>query len=73
MTEPKKYQDPAHKDKKLMVIKGWWGDHYITIRTRNDGDSGHRVVSPSLPERATFFEAQADLDAYAEKHGFKEV
>lgn len=30
----------------------------------------HRLKSPSLPLRATEQEAQADLDKYAESHGF---
>jgi hypothetical protein len=45
---------------------------WFTLWRKADGKGGaHRVVSKNLPLRDTATEAQADLDAYAEKKGWQ--
>lgn len=44
---------------------------WFAVKQRRYGQSLKRVKSPNLPDRPTQAEAQADLDAYAEKHGWE--
>jgi len=52
---------------------GIGGKPWFTYREKNGCGFGNRVKSPALPVRPTREEAQADLDAYAEKKGWREV
>lgn len=48
------------------------GAQWFSLWQKSDGKGGtHRLKSPSLPLRDTQEEAQADLDAYAEKKGWQ--
>lgn len=49
---------------------GTWFTLYKKWPYVGRGTGTHRLKSPSLPERPTKEEAQADLDKYAESHGF---
>jgi hypothetical protein len=51
-------------------IGGW--PYMVFKRTAQKPLSPHRVKSKFLPDRETQAEAQADLDAYAKKHGLTE-
>ncbi len=47
------------------------GDAGWFVMKSKNGVGWHRVKSPALPERENESEAQADLDAWAEKKGLK--
>lgn len=53
-------------------IGGGPGRPWFTLYENGTG-STHRLVTKALPLRDTREEAQADLDAYARKKGWKEV
>jgi hypothetical protein len=52
---------------------GIGGKPWFTYRERYGRDWGNRMKSPKLPVRPTREEAQADLDAYAEKLGWESI
>lgn len=70
--EPKKYYD---KNGALVFVSCGISDGtvWITVRQKTIRAGTHRIKSPSLPKRSTKAEAQADLDAYALKHGWSEA
>jgi hypothetical protein len=47
------------------------GKTWMTVRRERNEFSIHRIVSKALPVRQTEAEAQADLDAYASKKGWR--
>lgn len=49
---------------------GTWFTLYQKWPYTGRGTGTHRLKSPALPLRASREEAQADLDKYAESHGF---
>lgn len=49
------------------------GSKWMTVRQKTMRSGTHRIKSPALPLRATLAEAQADLDAYAQKRGWDEA
>ena len=60
------------KGRQLFVDAGLGRRTFMTFWTGN-GVGRHRIRSKFLPIRGTQSEAQADLDAYALKHGWKSV
>lgn len=46
---------------------------WMTIRQKTIRADANRIKSPALPLRTTPAQAQADLDAYALKHGWDEA
>ena len=48
------------------------GKTWLTVRQKK-GKGTHRIKSPSLPIRETLAKAQEDLDAYAERKGWKQL
>lgn len=73
--EPKTYLD-QNQGRELFVSEGLWMDgqalQYGTFWKSPSGGL-HRVKSPAMPMVATREEAQANLDAWAEKKGLKPV
>lgn len=67
--EPRRYLDDRGRD--LFVAST--GDEYGTFWKTPLLGGMHRVKSPAMPMVKTREEAQANLDAYAEKKGFKLV
>ncbi|HWQ30071.1 MAG TPA: cell envelope integrity protein TolA [Negativicutes bacterium] len=71
---PKKYVDT--KSGRLIFVKSGIGFDGFKAMYRDAGKWGsggaHSVKSPELPWRNSLAEAQADLDAYAAKKGWKE-
>lgn len=73
--EPKTYLD-QNQGREVFVSKGLWGkDGQTQYGTFWRSPSGglHRVKSPAMPMVATREEAQANLDAWAEKKGLQLV
>lgn len=68
------YADPDHDGGLIFIHQGWlevshgkWG----VFRRKRPGAGMHRVKSPALPMVDTWQEAQANLDAYAERKGWE--
>jgi len=70
MTTNRIYQD--ENGTKVFVSSGIStdGKTWLTVRQKK-GKGTHRVKSPALPIRETLAKAQEDLDAYAERKGWK--
>lgn len=49
------------------------GGKWMSVASKDTFQGTHRIVAKSLPLRDTREEAQADLDAYAKKKGWKEA
>ena len=49
------------------------GKTWMTVKRERNKLTIHRIVSKALPVRQTEAEAQADLDAYANKRGWRTV
>jgi len=70
--EQKKYLDG--NGSRVFVSSGITaGTHWMVVRQKNKSAGTHRVKSPALPLRASRDEAQLDLDAYAQKKGWREI
>ena len=72
--EPKRYVD-TKTGRLIFVRSGIGGDTFKAVYQdagKWGGPSAHGVKSPELPWRESPEEAQADLDAYAKKKGWKE-
>ena len=54
----------------ILVAEGLQKGKWMSMRRSNNGGM-HRIKSPALPIRDSREEAQADLDAYAKKHGWR--
>lgn len=61
----------SEREEEISVSEGLHAGQWMAMRLAKNGRSKHRVKSPALPIRATRDEAQADLDAYAAKRGWR--
>ena len=61
------------KGEKIFVSEGLQPGQWMAMRLAKNGYSKHRVKSPALPIRAKLEDAQADLDAYAARRGWRVV
>lgn len=59
------------RDEQIFVSEGLQPGKWMAMRLGKNGLSKHRVKSPALPIRGNRDEAQADLDAYAAKRGWR--
>jgi len=68
MTEFLQYR--SEKGEIITVAEGLQRGKWMAMRRSNNGGL-HRIKSPALPIRDSREAAQADLDAYAKKHGWR--